>query len=104
MVSSVVPTSGRADERTCRLAVSSSAALGAVDVIYVLKNRISPVYLLDAVVELKLIGLWGLARLSGRRATRAEAGSPRIVGTAHCFGSLPQAAQRRTNRRKRCPR
>lgn len=69
----------RADERTCRLAVSSSAALGAVDVIYVLKNRISPVYLLDAVVELKLIGLWGLARLSGRRATRAEAGSPRIV-------------------------
>lgn len=42
------------------LAVSSAAGLTAIDVIYVAKGRISPVYLLDAIAEVGLIGLWAL--------------------------------------------
>jgi hypothetical protein len=40
------------------LAVGSAAGLATIDVIYVGKGRISPVYLLDAVAEVGLIGLW----------------------------------------------
>jgi hypothetical protein len=43
------------------LAVGSAASLTAIDMGYVAKNRISPVYLLDAAVEMGLIGLWTLA-------------------------------------------
>jgi hypothetical protein len=44
------------------LAVGSAAGLAAIDVVYVAQKRIRPVYLLDAVAEVGLIGLWGLAR------------------------------------------
>jgi hypothetical protein len=40
------------------LGVGSAGALTAIDVIYVAKKRIWPVYLLDAVVETGLIALW----------------------------------------------
>jgi hypothetical protein len=40
------------------LAAGSAAALTAIDVVYVAKRRISPVYLLDAVAELLFIGAW----------------------------------------------
>lgn len=40
------------------LAVGSAASLTAIDVYYVARKRISPIYLLDAVGELGLIGLW----------------------------------------------
>ena len=40
------------------LAVGSSVALTAVDVIYVSNRTISRIYLLDAAVELVLIALW----------------------------------------------
>jgi hypothetical protein len=40
------------------LAVASAAGLTAIDLVYVAKRRIAPVYLLDAVVELALIGGW----------------------------------------------
>ena len=43
------------------LAVGSAAGLTAIDVVYVAKGRISPVYLLDAAAELGLIGAWTLA-------------------------------------------
>ena len=42
------------------LAVGSAAGLAAIDVIYVAKKRIRPVYLLDALAEVGLIGLWGI--------------------------------------------
>ncbi|HEX8220396.1 MAG TPA: hypothetical protein VF914_14465 [Chloroflexia bacterium] len=42
------------------LAVGSAAGLTAIDVIYVAKKRIRPVYLLDALAEVGLIGLWGI--------------------------------------------
>lgn len=42
------------------LATGSAAALATVDVVYVIKRRISPVYLLDALAEGVLIVLWAL--------------------------------------------
>lgn len=46
------------------LAVGSALALAAIDVVYVARRRIRPVYLLDAAMELALIVGWR----SGRRA------------------------------------
>ncbi len=43
------------------LAVGCAAGLTAIDVVYVTKRRISPVYLLDALAELGLIALWAVA-------------------------------------------
>jgi hypothetical protein len=43
------------------LGVGSAAGLTAIDVIYVARHRISPVYLLDAVAELALIIGWGIS-------------------------------------------
>jgi hypothetical protein len=43
------------------LAVGSAAGLTAIDMGYVANNRISPVYLLDAVAEMGLIALWTIA-------------------------------------------
>jgi hypothetical protein len=42
------------------LAVGSAAGLAAIDIIYVARKRIRPVYLLDAIAEIGLIALWGL--------------------------------------------
>ena len=42
------------------LAVGSAAGLTAIDIIYVTKKRIRPVYLLDAVAEIGLMALWGI--------------------------------------------
>lgn len=46
------------------LGIGSAAGLGGVDVVYSLRGRISKIYLLDAVLEAGLVGLWTLA---GRR-------------------------------------
>lgn len=43
------------------LAVGSAAGLTAIDMGYVAKDRISPVYLLDAAAEMGLIALWTVA-------------------------------------------
>lgn len=50
------------------LAAGSALGLGAIDVTYVARRRISPVYLLDAVVEFALAAGWAVAvrRGSGR--------------------------------------
>jgi hypothetical protein len=49
------------------LGAGAAVALGAADVVYVAKKRISPVYLLDAVAEAGLIGAWLLATCRARR-------------------------------------
>jgi len=46
------------------LAAGSAAGLAGIDTVYVTKRRISPIYLLDAVVEVVLLALWGR---TGRR-------------------------------------
>ncbi len=43
----------------------SAAALTAIDVIYVARRRISPVYLVDAVTELALIVGWSIGARKG---------------------------------------
>lgn len=54
------------------LAVGSAGSLAAVDLIYALADRISDVYLLDAVAEIALVVLWGIAWvLRGRRRSLA---------------------------------
>jgi len=49
------------------LGALSAASLAAADAVYVLKGRISRVYLLDAAVELALIGGWAAAERSRAR-------------------------------------
>ena len=44
------------------LGVGTAAVLAGVDVVYVLRGRISPVYLGDALVELGFIASWAAAR------------------------------------------
>jgi hypothetical protein len=50
------------------LAVGSSLALAAIDFIYVGRQVIDPIYLVDAVAELVLISLWVVACLIERPA------------------------------------
>jgi hypothetical protein len=64
---------------TTALAVGSAAGLGAVDVVYATKGRISRVYLLDAVLEALIIAAWALTgrqrgQLLGARPGRSTAG------------------------------
>ena len=40
------------------VAAGSAGALAAIDVVYVARRRISPVYLLDAIVEIGLLAGW----------------------------------------------
>jgi hypothetical protein len=44
------------------LGIGSAAALGGVDTVYSLRGRISKIYLVDAVLEALLIGLWARGR------------------------------------------
>lgn len=44
------------------LGVGSAASLAAIDVVYVSRGRISPIYLADAVMETGFIAAWALAR------------------------------------------
>ena len=56
-------------EETVVLAVGTSAALGAVDVWYVGRRRISPVYLVDALAQGAILAGWA-ATLRGRSPAR----------------------------------
>lgn len=40
------------------LALGSAVGLTAIDSIYVMKKRIAPIYLLDALVQIPIIGSW----------------------------------------------
>jgi hypothetical protein len=51
----------------CFLAMASAAALAAVDILYAVSDRISDIYLLDAVAEIGLVVLW----LTVRRGSAA---------------------------------
>ncbi len=44
------------------LGTASAAGLTAIDAVYVARRRISPIYLLDALAEVALIGAWFFAR------------------------------------------
>lgn len=63
-----------ANQQTALLAAGSAAGLAGIDVVYVVKRRISPIYLLDAVPELLLVGGWLLGRRHGTQVL-AEPGT-----------------------------
>jgi hypothetical protein len=52
----------RASTETVVLATGSAAALGAIDVVYAVKGRISPVYLIDAGIQALILLAWRRAR------------------------------------------
>ena len=52
---------GQFDPGLVLIAIASAAALLAIDLIYVSKRIISPVYVLDATAELGLIAWWVLS-------------------------------------------
>lgn len=60
----------RATPEIALLALGSAAALTGIEVIYVAKGRISPIYLLDAVAEVGLIASWAFTW--GRQMRRKE--------------------------------
>jgi hypothetical protein len=62
----------RADSQTLALGAGTAAAFTAVDVWYVARRRISPVYLLDAVAECVLVSWWL------RRRREAPSGAARL--------------------------
>lgn len=59
---------GRVTPEIRALAVGSAAVLAVIDITYVAKKRIPPVYLLDAAAELGLVGAWALAEVEQSRA------------------------------------
>jgi hypothetical protein len=65
----------RATPELLGIAAGSAAGLAGIDIVYVLRRRISPVYLADAAVQLAL-----LAGLAERRSDRPGAGRPLL----HC--------------------
>jgi hypothetical protein len=64
VIGGVISAAGRRGKITpeiVALAVGTNAGLTAIDLVYVAKRRISPIYLLDAIVELALIAAWWIA-------------------------------------------
>ena len=63
---------GRVPPELALIAGGHAAGLAAIDVVYVAKRRIAPVYLLDAAVELPLALAWVLAWRRGVLAGGGE--------------------------------
>jgi hypothetical protein len=89
VIGAVLVLTGLRDKSTAEtvtLGAGSAAALLAVDVNYVARGRISPVYLLDAALEVALLLLWGLATLLPARSMRIqhsiETEAPEFLPTA----------------------
>src|SRR5436305_10564706 len=68
--------SGRVTAEVALLAVGCALALTGIDVVFVTRNVISQVYLLDAAAALVLVAAWGLCYLL---AERPSAGDRRIA-------------------------
>ena len=49
---------GRVTPEVRTLGIGTAASLGVIDVVYVLRGTIRPVYLLDALVEAAFIAMW----------------------------------------------
>ena len=62
-------TSRRVTPEVVVVAAGSAASLATIDIVYVAKRRISPIYLLDAVMELGFVAGW---IAFSRRAFRDE--------------------------------
>ncbi len=59
---------GKVSREIRLLGAASAASLAAIDFHYAgIRRRISPVYLLDGVLQMATLALWGLAALRERR-------------------------------------
>jgi hypothetical protein len=58
---------GRVATEMAVMAVTSSIALGMIEIIYVARGRIDAIYLLDAAIEGALLAAWGVAWWKERR-------------------------------------
>lgn len=56
------------------LAAGSAAGLTGIDVVYVARKRISPIYLLDAAAEVVLIAAWGVVWALDRQNRQERGG------------------------------
>jgi hypothetical protein len=72
------------------LGVGSAAAFTAVDVLYTAKRRISPIYLLDAAVELALITGWAWAEARAAHQQERQP-SPARQPSGHVGASVPSS-------------
>jgi hypothetical protein len=68
---------GRVTPEIRGLAVGSAAALALVDIVFVGRRRIPPVYLLDAAAEAALIAAWAYAEARGSAPLRSVPASLR---------------------------
>ena len=50
------------------LAMGSAAGLTAIDIVYVARGRISPIYLLDAALEAAIVAFWKAANVRRKSA------------------------------------
>ena len=68
---------GRRPSEVAMLAVGMAGAFAAVDIVYVAKRRISPVYLVDAALQLGIAATWifGRGHLPWRRAKGGAPGA-----------------------------
>lgn len=77
------------------LAGLSAAALATIDVVFVARRRISPVYLLDAGPEVALAAWWGgYKRMAARREDESSSGGPPQVPDE---GAIPEDETARGN-------
>jgi hypothetical protein len=53
------------------VAMTSAAGLALIDLIFVARRRISPIYLLDAAAEAAFVAAWGLAGTPNQSETHA---------------------------------
>jgi hypothetical protein len=56
---------GEPGPETALLGAGSAAGMGLIDVVYVSRGRISPVYLLDAAVQLPIAAAWIVSERRG---------------------------------------
>ena len=68
---------GRASPEIALLGTTSAAGLLAIDVVYLIRDRVPPAYLLDGVLELALLLGWLAMPVHGMRAVGAEERSER---------------------------
>jgi hypothetical protein len=57
------------------LAISAAIGLTTIDIVYVSRGVILPIYLLDAVAELALLSTWAALLIRGRRSAMKPNGS-----------------------------
>jgi hypothetical protein len=69
-------SSGRVTREVALLAVGCALGLTVIDVVFVTRNVISQVYLLDAAAEVVLVAAWGLCHLL---TGRPSAGDRRVA-------------------------